>query len=170
MKLSVTSPLLKEMDSRNYLYNLIYFITHYIWTVLKTRLRHCLIEYLGMCSSRSRYYSLFNSVGFPLLIYFPCFQSYFCPVNYKLLCLGVALAPFLLYLDALFQEFPGDRKQVQTRKANNILWIAIFRCVFRLKKNKTYMLQERENFHICKSSTEKCRTLSVIPVYNDIVQ
>lgn len=85
LNLSVTSPLLKDMDSTNYLYNLLYFIVCYIWIVLKTSLRRCLIEYLGMYSSRNNHYPLFNSVGYPLCFTFHVFSHLFAlvSVDYK---------------------------------------------------------------------------------------
>lgn len=54
---------------------------------------HCLIECLGMYSSRNNYYSLFNSVAYPLCFTFHVFSHLFAlvSVNYKFVCVGIAL-------------------------------------------------------------------------------
>lgn len=85
------------------IYTIYYLLLHMLHRiVLKTRLRHCLIEYLGIYSSRNNYYSLFSSSAYLFCFTFHVFSHLFAlvSVNYKNLCGWVE--HFTPYLDALF--------------------------------------------------------------------
>lgn len=137
-------------------------------------MRHCLIEYLGMYSRRSSYYSLFSSVAYLFCFTFRVFSHLFAlvSVNYKFVCVDIALhsIPGCSVLGVSRGKKASSRKGSKQHSLN--IWISL--CIWpknkKPQKNPTCSKSQRANIHICKSSTEKCRTLQIIPVYNMIVQ